>query len=433
MTTPTPRSAAVRPSAIALAFVVLALLGGNLRSSTAARAQEPACLVPGLGIRPCGEAGLIATGPVSVSRGAATITVQSLLSAGGETVVRIEIAGLPAAPRLLEGSAALTRLTLSDSRGGEYAGIRRNASSTPIGFGPDGMPLPGATQAFHVEGSFAPLDAAVREAQIILQGPEPVGVWTVRVPVIPIAEAGLTQARPGDSSATIEDITVSVATVASNESRTVVQLVANADPPWRAVENIAGFLDRFSTLPRIELVDDQGRTYPQEFNPPRALSVVSDRWTEELVFPPLAADAQSATLEIPFVTAMRDTPSASLFISLAGLKVGDQRSLNETVTLGIYSFRVTRVGIVAEQGGPQLAIGLDLGDWRNGQKLVSSRLQLEGAPPARFSAITSPDRTRQWTEVRMPLSQGIGDDVTLIFRGVSIAVEGPWRLEIPVR
>ncbi|MGH2599538.1 MAG: hypothetical protein ACRDJ9_09135 [Dehalococcoidia bacterium] len=434
MTTPTLRPAAVRSPAIVLAIFLLTLTSTGLWTPAGTRAQEePACLVPGLGIRPCGEAGLIATGPVSISRGAATFTVQSLISAGGETVVRIEIAGLPAAPRLLEGSAALTRLTLSDRRGTEYAGNHRNASSTPIGFDPDGMPLPGATQAFHVEGSFAPLNAPVREVEIILQGPEPVGAWTVRVPVIPIAEAGLTQARSGDSSATIDEITVRVAAVASDESRTVVQLVARARPPWRTIENIAGFLDRFAMLPRLELVDDQGRTYPQEFNPPRTFAAMAETWTEDLLFPPLAADAQSATLAIPFVTAVRDTPDASLFISLAGLKVDEQRALNETVILGAYSFRVTRVSIIAEQSGLELAIGLDLGDWRNGQKLVSTRLQLEGAPPARFSAITSPDRTRQWTEVRLPLAQGIGDDLTLIFRGISVAVEGPWHLEIPVR
>jgi hypothetical protein len=71
------------------------------------------CLVPGLGIRPAVDPGLVAPAPVAVERDGATLTVTHLFSGGGQTVLRAELVGPPDAPDAdVPALAAATRIAV---------------------------------------------------------------------------------------------------------------------------------------------------------------------------------------------------------------------------------------------------------------------------------------------------------------------------------
>ena len=140
--------------ATALAGLVAALVA---LPAVRAQLQRAACYVPSVGIRSCDAPGLVAPGPVSLSRDGATLTITSLYSADRTTHVRLEITGLPEleltgdpaidVPRLTADDTnnrvlQATRISLRDADGREYAPL---PIAVPMGFG--GAIRVGATRA----------------------------------------------------------------------------------------------------------------------------------------------------------------------------------------------------------------------------------------------------------------------------------------------
>jgi hypothetical protein len=139
------------------------------------------------------------------------MTVTHLLSGGGETNVRLEIRGLPApvgdAPRG-------TRVRLRDPAGREYAAHRGSQGGGAYRPSESSGPT-----SLHADWTFEALDPSVRAVDVLLEAPEPVGSWRVRVPLAPTAE--LTVAGPGGQPVTIGGATVRVAPVVADAERTV--------------------------------------------------------------------------------------------------------------------------------------------------------------------------------------------------------------------
>lgn len=439
-------------SALRAAVIVVAILGigASLLASPQVRAQVSrlACYVPDMGIRACDAPGLVALAPVSVSRGAATLTVTDLLSSGGVTTVRLEITGLPepAGSAALGAPIAVTsgsgppaspppqpvpvRLTLRDASGKEYPLALRafpsGANSSRFSAGP------GSPRIFGIERDFAALEPGVRAVDLDLDAASPVGSWSVSVPVVPVQQAGLPAARAGSAAVTHHGITVRIESAAADHQRTAVHLTAQAKAPAFAVRDIGG--DHWLGQ-QLVLRDDRGREYKEI--PPVGLSFLGPNCSvlhcnaSDVVFPPLAPDARSATLVVPFVAVAETAGSATVQIPIAGRRPGDVIPLQTDLALGPYKLRVTGAKLLNTGGHLLVVLQLDLGNWQNGRRLLGPELvQAEGGDPSSFGH--SSGSFDRYTEESALVPPGVTDEVNITLVNAVVAVQGPWNLTVPL-
>jgi hypothetical protein len=284
------------------------------------------------------------------------------------------------------------------------------------------------SQRFRAEAVFVGLDGDVRTAEVLVDGPAPVGTWQIRVPLTPVAQAGLPTPREAQSSVSLHGITVRVASVLANPERTVVQLVTTAEPPFRFVRGLGGlFFDR-----QLKLRDDQGREYAELPGPGRISPDQGEGHTDDVLFPPLAADARSAELVVPFVVVAEQTDEKKIIVPIGGKQVGDSIPLDAALSLGSYPLVVKDAAILEQQSGQRmLALRLNLGDWREGRKLFGlERVLLDGQD--RGYQFLPTDPASGVTEVRVALPEVHANQVAVVFRDAQVAVEGPWRLAVPM-
>jgi hypothetical protein len=257
--------------------------------------------------------------------------------------------------------------------------------------------------------------------------------------------------------------------MAADHERTAVQLLLQASPPRHLMLN-------FPMLPgdprgahrRVFLQDEQGRTYEEV---PFAfwLSVSQDLErvsTVDLLFPPLEPDAGSGELVLRYVTIDDDPGEATLVVPLAGKQPGDRIPLAARLMLGAYTFTVTAAEIVGPQlhspdeeqvlpldaswvfeqpydgraphppspepAGRELALHLEPGGWHAGRKLLRPmQVELNG----RYRGVRcrlDPSGAGRWIRIRAPLPDDASAQVTVTFRTAQVAVEGPWRLALPL-
>lgn len=437
-----------RPSGPPLAplLAALALVGvlATVAAMPAVRAQlgRLVCYVPGVGVRSCEAPGLVAPGPVSVSRDSKTLTIHSLYSAEGQTHVRLEITGFPDLEltgdpaidrqRLQadDGNAGVlqeTRIGLRDEEGREYSHL---PIPVPMGFGgPTAIPV-GATrvpQPFTAEAVFEPLRPEVRAAEIVIEAPEPIGSWSVRVPVVPAGRDGLPAARAGGAGVTLHGITVDVAGATAENGQFAVRVRGRSAAPWGPVQALGG--ERPGR--RLILRDERGRQYEERRSPPRAVQPDPGVFVDDLVFPPLAPDAGAVELLLPFVTVQESVGEARLTVPIGEARVGDRIPLETELRLGRYPVRVTGAEVVEQHGQRKLALMLDLGDWHEGRKLVRPARIVVPNGGRGFEGQFSSAGTAQWTRLQIPLIDDPPEEITVVFRDAHVAVEGPWRLPLP--
>jgi transcriptional regulator with XRE-family HTH domain len=421
--------AAGRPGRLGLAAgVVFAvgvalLVGVSLATATALPAPLERLLCAGpvfpvLGL-PCEPPALVAVEPVSVTRDEATLTVLYLASAGDETTVRLEINGLPNVAR--QQLARLTRVLLRDSAGKEYA-LRRTVQ------GGGGRYGAGATLTFSGEWAFAALDAPVRDVEVVVDGPPPIETWHARVPVVPDQQAPAGQ-RPL-SNATTRGITTRVTGVSADRERTAIQLAAETAPPARHVQSLGGpFQGR-----HLVLRDERGQEYDELPYAGRSRPSGRRVYTENLLFPPLAAEARMAELILPVVHVEEETGAAVLTVPLGSQRAGERRPPTE-LQLGRYPVRVTETQLSGERRQRQLRIALELGAWQDGRLLIApERIEVAGVSAPVYDPRVSddPGLAGQWAELILAVPDNSETDLTITFRNARVAVEGPWHLQVPL-
>jgi hypothetical protein len=149
------------------------------------------------------------------------------------------------------------------------------------------------------------------------------------------------------------------------------------------------------------------------------------------VFAPLAADARAAELVVPFMVVAEQTEETKLTVPIGGKQVGDSIPLDTALSLGSYPLIVRDAAILEQQSGQRmLALRLDLGDWREGRRLFGLERVLVDGQDRGYQFLPT-DPASRVTEVRVALPEEHGDQVTIVFRNVQVAVEGPWRLPGP--
>jgi hypothetical protein len=427
--------------ATAAAAVVLVAVAGAAWSVPAVRAEVArlACFVPGLGIRACGASALVMAGPVSVERDGLTLSVNQLLSAGGETVVQVEVRGLPPPAAEPRPAPLRPRFELRDERGRVYAQATRSG-----GFVTRRQDPPGGTRwVFQAEPSFGPLDPDVRAVELLLEAADPVGSWRVAVPLVPAPSAGLATAQPVTASATLHGLTVSVAGVVADGERTAFALRAEAGPGQqvRALATEGRGLRGVQLGPELDptLRDDRGQLYYERLSPWQPITGAADpsgAYAEDVLFPPLPADARWAELTVPFVVVEEEVPDAALTVPIAAGQPGTP--VPTELTRGPYTVRIR--GTRVEEQDPlerervrRVVLALDPGDWQGGRKLLSpGQALVDGMTAPRTRWRTGGDWPSQVTELAVPLPEH-ADRITVRFRNIAVAVQGPWRLRVPLR
>jgi hypothetical protein len=152
---------------------------------------------------------------------------------------------------------------------------------------------------------------------------------------------------------------------------------------------------------------------------------------QDVVFPPLAPDARSAELLIPSLIVEEDAPEVTVSVPIAGARIGEVIPLNAALQLGPYPFRVPSARIVEQWGERMLALDLDLGDWDSGRMLVGiGRVWVQGEDRG-FQA-RSDGEVGQWSDIRVSMPESEPSPVVVTLRQARVAIDGPWRLEVPL-
>ncbi len=406
--------------------LILLILGTTLWLSPGARARagQIACLVPGLGIRDCNAANLVAAEPVSITRDGATLTVLALLSSEGQTIVRLEVTGLPAPQDTDPSPAGQLTLSLRDSAGKNYPGVHST----------EGGIIPSADRTalgVSAERAFTALDPDVRTVEITLNGPPTVGNWQLRVPVVPVQEAALPAAQGGGASAILHGITVRVTSVATDRRGLGVQLLAQTDrADWRVRGDIGGN----AYTRRLALHDDQGHVWA-ELQPARDRQQQEDSGivSDQALFPSLPGGIARATLTVPFVKVEQTSPAATLRVPLAGRQIGEQFPAPGDIELGGFHIRVTNITLAEDnKGNRRLWLDLDPGDWAAGQKLIEpGHVSTDNGDSAWCGASNRGD-VSQIFRLCVSLPRDYADTVTITFQNPIVAVRGPWEVEVPI-
>jgi len=220
---------------VAAVALLLLGLGVAFRLAPNPRGQQatPDCLVDGVGFTPCDATGVRAPSAVSASRDDVTLTVTHLVSAGEDTSLGLELSGLSGVPQpgVFENAA----VTLRDDHGREYAGLTDHLMMA--GAFIEGPLGPDAGPTVRTQLSFRPIQSDARTVEVQVDGPAPVGAWTLRVPLVPLAE-GLVRISPlreGGSAVPANGVALRVLGYLSDVERTAVQVAAQADAPLRSV------------------------------------------------------------------------------------------------------------------------------------------------------------------------------------------------------
>ncbi len=337
-------------------------------------------------------------------------------------MVRVEIAGVPvpdpgAGPQTPPG--AQLQMLLRDERGRTYQ---------PIRYVWGGMAVRPTDRVgtLHGELRFSPLDLEVRMVTVAVEAPEPVGAWAVEVPLVPTETAGLSAGRPGIGETARNGVAIRIASAIADRQRTAIQLEARGTSPIRFVRGLGG-----AGQQALVLRDDQGRTYRELPSLPQVWPDRGGAYLQDAVFPALPQDVRSAELLIPVAVVEEDTDEVKVSVPIAAARVGEPIPLNVSLQLGPYQLRAPSARIVDQRGQRRLSLDLELGSRNEERTLVGvGRVWLNGQDRG-FQA-QSDGGSGQWSELSVELPDGIGDSVVLTLKQARAAVNGPWRLEVPL-
>lgn len=422
--------------AAALAVLLLILVAGIWRSAPAwAQPGSNNCFLAAVDQQACSASLRLAeTGSALASRDGATLAAEGALATDGALLVRVQLTGvLPgkatdllrlANPtwvnlHLAEGQSALQQslhLTVRDARNRTFTPGPHLAEVVS----PDGR----AIQAITADGRFVLIDPGAQTIEVLVQGPAPVGDWSVPVTLRGVSATD----SPG---VTIQGVTLRVVSVAANRTRTAVQFTAQDAVPGSTLTGVGG-----ARWPRqLLLRDDRGREYREIPGGPNTPSgQFGGLRADVALFPALAADARSVRLVVPFVTVEEQTGDASVTVPVAGKRVGDRIPLQATLTLGQDTFQVTDAELFRVPGRPQpqLLLHMALGDWHNGRKLIGPEMAaVDGKKAARWAVPHSVGDVGQYDAEYTDLPQDAGNAATITFRNARLALQGPWQVPVP--
>lgn len=384
---------------------------------TTAAGQNDLIFVPGLGVRSAGALGTRAN--VVVEQGGRTLVAAITPDRDG---VRLEftISGIEMdlgfGPRPFDGPVRIR----DDAR--RDIGTPRPRWQV----GGQLRPAAGGTATLRYVTLLEPLASGVRHVELEVDGV--VGEWRVRIPVAPADLVGL-PARPIDVSDAKNGLTIAARTVARSSEQTAIELEAYFDPPafdpddpgparrWVRGLGCSGMGGRLGGDGALVMRDETGGEHPE-----RGRSLIEPfarKHREVLLFPGLAPEARTASLEIPSVwitertddAVTLDVPSES-DISMAGC---DAHAV------------VSRVG---DRSGPRVRIQLDPADPTADRQLLYLENVDTGTGPMGTVGTGITHCAGQRPFVEAPDPSGQLAEITL--RGPVIDLRGPWRLQIPL-
>ena len=270
----------------------------------------------------------------------------------------------------------------------------------------------------------APLAPDVRSVELALDGAA--GMWAVRLPVEPEGFRGA-RARAIDATDTKGGVTVATRVVARSERETAVELEAYFDPPeavedprparrWvRGIDSVAPPMSGQPVRDRLILRDDAGREHHEQGH--SFVDPLARKYREVMVFPALAADVRSATLEVSNLWT-QDRTDEAVRLTVPG---------EVDVRVGGCEARViaSRVGDSAET----ISITVAPGDGDSEEELLYfENLVVPGGDPRGTLGMSIIHCLGQRPYLTLPDPMAKVPEVTL--RGPVIQLRGPWTLEL---
>jgi hypothetical protein len=395
------------PAAAALLLAAGGLLTAGSPSAQAAL-QRLLHVIPGFGITETRPQTLLLAEPVTIQSNHGKLTVTALIGTGTFTELHFRIDGLPPVkpdPAAMDQEGVRAALILPD-------GTRLALTGATSGVGLSG-----------VQGtlSFPALSASVRTATLELSPIHGLtDPYTATLTLVDAASAGLTEAVAGGWSSQRNGVMMGAPFVAFEQSQITLSLEAALTAQNTGSRHVDG-------LPaQPVLTDNLGNTYPLV---PEAslLWPGSARGLSATYAGPLHAGATALRLTVATVQVAEDG-TARLRVPLDKLPVGKPAVLNQALKLGARRIVVRSVTRLAAD---QFALDLDLGPEQNGAILQTVHVepyQASGGGQFKFDPATQ----KQASEFEVSYTPQ-GQYLDLQITRPTVAITGPWQIDLPVK
>jgi len=431
---------------LALAVVVLALavtLAAIGPESAMAQLRQWLGYVPGIGFVDLDDA-LVLPAPIAVTQGAVTLTVEQVLAQPERTMVHIRVLGLPQKPATAPATSASPdpELRLPNGDVLPSTGWRARWGEATLTFPP--LP-PGVSR----------VELALERLPLVPDGAAP-DHWLVSLALRPAASGATAAAlsepyAPPVAPVSRNGVSVALNQVAHSPAETALSLRVH----WPGHE----FLN--AHVSNVTLRDDIGHVYGDATNSTVAPSVAAlvaveqvsgdsaakptatllpEESEETIAKSPLSPSASSLTLSVDSIL-FQLAEEAEFALDLGQIALGEERSLDQTVTLAGFAIRVTSMrldwasqplGADEARDAYRLTLALSLPPAAEGKQLVAVDVgvQADSAPGYLGSSGQSGrDLTQTMAVYFESMPTGV---LRLQLEGASVMVQGPWSFSWPV-
>ena len=366
--------------------------------------------LPGVGFRR--PAGMASRGPVTSVAGDLTLTVHRVAVLGRGTWLDVEVSGLRHDPAALGGG----RIDVV---------LRADGQAHPAG--------PGRVRACREESGsittrrvlrLGPLRSGPAEVEVIVSGELIRGELRALVPMVPAVEAGFPATRLSGAPATVDGVSIRVASAVLGADPTVLLLEVETPPPhghvW--VGSRMGGRERGHEL---ALLDSGGREYLEEITL-GGFSHDTAVFDDIVTFPWLPADASGVRLVVPTVTVAWHEGHAEVQVPLGRLRPGASVPLGLDLRLGPHPVRLTTAERWELPTGRLLTLHLDLGPRLDGHLLLGPGQVLLDGQDRGFRGCWSSESPARYETIDVPLPAETPAVASVTLRLPRVEIEGPW-------
>ncbi|MHB1418389.1 MAG: hypothetical protein ACYCX4_02200 [Bacillota bacterium] len=375
---------------LVLAFSITALTGPQ---KVLAELKGFIRFVPGFGLMASDQVTLSIDAPIKVKKGQFSLEVAGLVADSQHTILHLLISGIVFDPRNVEDAPYLL-----DPTGHRYLQVSSNASIA-------------GNKDMEAWLAYDPLPAITREVKLVV--PSLSGLteqWEVAIPLVP--SESLRSAEQLGPTVTRQKIAVT-GMASFNPEESNITLLVTTNEPGALIHEIGRYTSTAANR-EVTLKDNNGTSYIQD----RHGIIPANPW--ELVFSPVKADIDTATLNIPLII-VQERGEAKVTIPIANEEV----ELNKEVRLGRFILILRRAKLI----DGQLQVWVDAGP-EGEETLQSFSFELPRGTSSWMSK--QKEYNAQMEYFAVPVSPG-QRSLTLTIKDPVVAIKGPWELTFPVK
>lgn len=371
-----------RAAAVAVAAILLLILGIG-PNNVAAAVNRLLLYIPGFGIHSTQNVNLVAPNPVRAEKDGVKIDINGVLADSKGTSLMAYVEGL------IPDIKSSYLVDLSGTRYPYQGGMMSTAGNFQ-----------------NYWAWYKVLPANVKEAALVIPS---LSNWTINIPLT--TTTGLGTAQNFGPSLTINNVTVSAQSLSFPDETKVTFLV----------QSLRGGVVQSIKDPLVVAAD--GKTYP--LNNQAAGYVGNDLMYYSTS--PNIGDRLKVT--IPSLNLLLDVHASTT------IPVPDKNSLltlNQSFILGTWNLKLTKAEVISQNNEDWLRIYVapDFVDGAIINNLIS-QLSVNGKPvDASMSQFDESTGGIKWFQIPYPTGQ---KSIKITVENINILVNGPWKLEIPVK